>query len=178
MTTLVLSATRDEAVHVPDGLTTVITGIGKVEAAAATAAAIVRHRPSRIVNIGTAGALRTGLDGLFLPSVILNHDFDAPAIRALGATAIDEVALDDGDGTVLATGDRFVTEPVLRDALAERASLVDMEGFAVARVAATMGVPFRLVKVVSDTADESALEWQKVVDRCARRLGDWLREAP
>lgn len=172
-----MAATVDEAAYVPEGIATVITGIGKVEAAAATAFAITEHRPSVVLNVGTAGALRTGLSGLFLPSLTINHDLDAPSIRALGANAIDEVAIDDGDGSVLATGDRFVSDATLRDVLAQRAGLVDMEGFAVARVAAAMGVPVRLVKVVSDTADESALDWPDVVDGCARQLGEWLRAA-
>ncbi len=176
MTTLVVAALASEAAYVPAGLPLAITGIGKVEAASATALAIARHAPSRIVNIGTAGALRTGLHGIHLPSLAINHDLDAPSIRALGAEAVDELEIEDGDGTVLATGDRFVSDPVVRDVLAQRASLVDMEGFAVARTAAVLGVPVRLVKVVSDAADESALEWPQVVDRCARQLGDWLRQ--
>jgi hypothetical protein len=32
----------------------------------------------------------------------------------------------------------------------------------------------RLVKHVSDAADESALEWPALVDRSARVLGEWL----
>ncbi|TSD62725.1 nucleosidase [Aeromicrobium piscarium] len=175
MTTLVVAALASEAAHVPPGIPLAITGIGKVEAASATARAIAHHRPSRIVNIGTAGALRTGLHGIFLPSRAINHDLDAPSIRALGAEAVDEIAIEDGDGTVLATGDRFVSDAAVRDVLAQRASLVDMEGFAVARAAGAMDVPVRLVKVVSDAADESALEWPQVVERCARQLGDWLR---
>ncbi|MFD1861276.1 nucleosidase [Aeromicrobium camelliae] len=177
MRPLVVAATAAEAAYVPEGLPTVVTGIGKVEAAAVTALAITEHRPDVVLNVGTAGALRTGLSGLFLPSLAINHDLDAPSIRALGGQAIDEVAIADGDGSVLATGDRFVSDAAVRDVLAQRAGLVDMEGFAVARVAAAMGVPVRLVKVVSDTADESALDWPQVVDSCARRLGEWLAQS-
>ncbi len=172
---LVVAATKVEAAHVPAGLPLVLTGIGKVEAAAVTTAAIAELRPDLVLNIGTAGALRPGMSGLFVPSQVVNHDYSAEAVRALGHEAIDEIELPDGDGTVLATGDLFVTDPLVRDRLAERAHLVDMEGFAVARACQMAQVPCRLVKIVSDAADDSALDWPAVVDRCARELGDWIR---
>lgn len=172
---LVLAATAAEAHHVPDGLDVVITGIGKVDAAVVTTEAVLERRPSLVVNIGTAGALVPGTAGLFTPSRVLNHDLSAAVLRELGYPARDEIALPDGDGTVLATGDLFVTDPQVRDALAQRALLVDMEGFAVAAACARLGVPCRLVKHVSDEADASAMDWPQVVDASARVLGDWLR---
>lgn len=171
---LVIAATKSEAAYIPAGLPRVLVGIGKVEAAAATATAISERRPELVLNIGTAGALRPGLSGLFVPSLVVNHDYSADAIRALGHPAIDEVELAGGDGTVLATGDLFVTDPAVRDRLATRAHLVDMEGFAIARACQIAEVPCRLVKFVSDAADDSALDWPMVVDRCAQQLGDWL----
>jgi adenosylhomocysteine nucleosidase len=77
---------------------------------------------------------------------------------------------------VLATGDVFVSNPVIRDALAERAHLVDMEGYAVAWAAREARVPVRLVKHVSDAADESALDWPSLVEASAVALGEWLEE--
>jgi len=67
----------------------------------------VRHEQTLVVNIGTAGALHDGLAGIHLP------------------------------GTVLASGDVFVTDPAVR---------------------ARLDVPVRLVKHVSDHADESNLD--------------------
>ncbi len=176
MSVLVVSATKAEAAYVPDGLGVLVCGVGKVEAVVRTAEAISRLRPDLVVNAGTCGALREGVTGLFEPSAVVNHDFDAAGIRALGFDVEDELALPGGDGSVLATGDRFVTDPVVRDGLATRASLVDMEGYAVVRAAQAFDVPVRLVKVVSDGADESALDWPMVVDGCARRLGEWLAD--
>ena len=49
-----------------------------------------------------------------------------------------------------------------------------MEGYAVAYAALQFGVPVRLVKHVSDNADESAMDWPTMVDRSARALGAWL----
>ena len=47
-------------------------------------------------------------------------------------------------------------------------------GFAVAWAAREAGVPARIVKHVSDNADETALDWANVVDRSARDLAAWL----
>ena len=69
-----------------------------------------------------------------------------------------------------------LTEQELNDALSARADLVDMEGFAVAYAARRMGARCRLVKHVSDRADDSALDWPQQVDRSAQELARWLVE--
>lgn len=160
----------------PAGLPVVITGLGKTAAAAATTRALVesgRPEDTLVVNIGTCGALRPGLEGLHEPGVVLNHDLSADAIRALGYDPQERLEVGPSPIT-LATGDVFVSDPVVRDALAQRADLVDMEGFAVAWSARELGADVRLVKHVSDSADEGALDWPALVDRSARVLGEWL----
>ncbi|MDQ4084897.1 MAG: nucleosidase [Actinomycetota bacterium] len=175
---LVVSATRAEAAHVPDGLPVVLTGLGKTAAAAATAEALATTDLDHltVVNIGTAGSLRPGLSGIFLPSTVVNHDLSADVVRALGYDPQEVLPVPGGDGTVLATGDVFVTQPHLRARLAETAHLVDMEGYAVVYACRRRGVPVRLVKHVSDEADENAMDWPELVDHSAAELGRWLRE--
>ena len=105
---------------------------------------------------------------------MLNHDLSADVIRALGYDPQERLEVGASD-VVLATGDVFVSDPAIRDALAERAHLVDMEGYAVAWAAREAGVPVRLVKHVSDAADESALDWTSMVEGSAVALGEWLQ---
>lgn len=180
---LVVSATRAEAAHVPEGTRLLITGLGKVTAAMALAGVLTRAAHGveapieSVVNIGTAGALHDHHSGLFLPSRVTEHDLDAEVLTALGYPTVSSWEIADGDGTVLATGDSFINDSVRRAELARSADLVDMEGAAFARVAAEFGVPLRLVKVVSDAADESAVDWPSRVDAAARDLGRWLRES-
>ena len=176
--TLVVAATTAEAAYVPEHLPVVVTGLGKTAAAVATTRALAGVDLTRtcVVNVGTAGALRDGLEGLWLPGVVLNHDMNADAVRALGYDPEERLELEGGDGTVLASGDVFVTDPAFRGTLARQADLVDMEGYAVAYACRRMGVPVRLVKHVSDNADASAFDWPQLVDRSARVLGAWLEE--
>lgn len=176
---LVVSATKAEAAYVPQEFELVITGIGKVSAATAVASALARFLPGElplVVNIGTAGALHVHHGGLFVPGVVINHDISSAAIRSFGHEIVDRLVLAEGDDSVLATGDAFVSDAAVRDALAQRADLVDMEGFAVAYAAQAAGARCRLVKHVSDQADDSALDWPAQIDASARELGRWLAE--
>ena len=174
---LVIAATTAEAAHVPADLPLIITGIGKTAAAAVTTRALAGRSDLSdlvIVNIGTAGSLRDDVEGLFTPGVVINHDISAEALRAIGHDPEERLVVGDSD-VVLATGDVFITDREARDALAKRAHLVDMEGYAVVWAARQFDVPVRLVKHVSDNADhQAAFDWPEAVDNSARMLGEWL----
>lgn len=173
-----MAATAAEAAHVPAGLPLVVTGMGKTAAAVATARALAAYDDLSgltVVNIGTAGALRDELTGLHEPGVVLNHDINADIVRSLGYDPEERLVVGESE-VVLATGDVFVTDPLVRDRLALAAHLVDMEGYAVAFAARSFGVPVRLVKHVSDAADESAMDWPSLVEASAVVLGEWLEE--
>jgi adenosylhomocysteine nucleosidase len=175
---LVVAATEAEAAHLPAEVPVVITGMGKTAAATETTRALATDPDVAslvVLNVGTAGALRDGLEGLHLPGVVLNHDLSADAVRALGYDPRERLELPTGDATVLASGDVFVTDPEVRARLAERAHLVDMEGYAVAFAALRFGARVELAKHVSDNADAAALDWPELVDASARALGNWVR---
>jgi adenosylhomocysteine nucleosidase len=174
---MVVSAIRAEARYVPEGIPVVVTGIGKTAAAVAVSRALAERDTTDLVvlNVGTTGALRDGMAGLYLPSEVINHDINADAIRAIGLDPRESLKVDGGDGTVLASGDVFVTDPVIKARLAERAQLVDMEAYGVVFACREFGVPVRLVKHVSDSADEAAMDWPALVDASAKVLGEWVR---
>jgi len=176
MTALIVSATPEEAAHLPATLPVVITGVGKVAAATAVATALANRRDvTEVVNIGSAGALRDGLEGLHEIGRVWNHDLSAVVLRTLGYDPREWLTLGDGE-IALATGDVFVTDADLRALLAKEAHLVDMEGYAVAWAAQQAGVPVRLVKHVSDNADEASMDWPTLVDHSARELAAWVAE--
>lgn len=176
---LVVAAIESEAAHLPEWTDLLVTGVGKTLAAVAVTRAICEH-PHRedlvVVNIGTAGALRPGVEGLHEIGTVLNHDLSAEPIRALGLDPRERLELDPTRPTTLASGDLFVSDPAVRDELAARADLVDMEGYAIALACTELGVPVHLVKRVSDNADETAHDWSAAVDGCARDLGAWVAD--
>lgn len=179
MNFLVVAALRAEAAYLPEGLPLIVTGVGKTNAAIEVTRALVTYDDTAeltVLNIGTAGALRQGLTGLHLPSTVLNHDLNADAIRAIGLNPEERLELGTGDGSVLASGDVFVHEASVRDHLATRADLVDMEAYGVALACQRFGVRLELVKHVSDNADENSFDWPTVIDASARVLGAWVRD--
>ncbi|WP_371499743.1 nucleosidase [Kitasatospora sp. NBC_00374] len=174
---LLVVAAHEEAAHLGDGLPVLLTGMGKINATAALATVLARgDRPSEIVNLGTAGALRPGWAGTHQVSRVLQHDLDTRVLHTLtGRTYGGPIELGAEPGPVLATGDLFVSDPEARDRLAQSADLVDMEGYALATVAQRAELPIRLVKHVSDEAGAGAARtWRESVDDCAKILADWV----
>lgn len=175
---LLVVALEEEAqhLHVSD-LPVLVTGVGKVRAAVALSAVLARQRPSRVINLGTAGALREGLRGTQVVGRVLQHDYDSDAIFGLtGKHFGAPIELGEG-GPVLGTGDAFISGGAGREQLLSRGiDLVDMEGYAVALTAREFGLPVTLVKEISDGAGEGASRsWREAVDSCAERLGEWLQ---
>ena len=176
---LVVAALRSEAAYLPEGVPLVITGLGKTNAAIETTRALLAYGDTTgltVLNVGTAGALTDGFTGLHRPSTVINHDLSADAIRSLGIDPEERLELRTGDGTVLASGDVFVSDPAVRNALAAQADLVDMEAYGVALACLRFGVDLELVKHVSDNADEGAFDWPSQVDASAQVLGAWVSQ--
>ena len=175
---LVVVAVHLEAEHLGTDWPVLVTGIGKVSASQSILSLLgpldAPSRPSSLVNLGTAGALRPGVQGTYVVGQTFQHDLDSSAIAELTGTD-PSPWLSLGAGPVLATGDQFVRNPEQRSALAERADLVDMEGYAVADAARRLGLKVALVKHVSDDADHGAIKsWVESVAACSEILGRWL----
>lgn len=152
----------------------VYTGVGKVNAALAAAAAFAEERPSLAVNFGSAGAVTPGLSGLIECGRAVQRDMDLrPLGVPLGETYGDPPPhhVEWGEGPTVGTGDSFAAG---RPELA--CDLVDMEAFALARAATRAGVPFRCLKFVSDAADEAAAgDWEANKAKGAALFAEWLK---
>jgi adenosylhomocysteine nucleosidase len=171
---LLVVALGEEAEQLGDSLPVLITGVGKVRAATAVARVLATARPASVVNLGTAGGLRPGLGGVHEIGTVIQHDFASRAIEALTGIGFGP-PLVLGEGLTLATGDQFVAGGAVREALVKAADLVDMEGYAVAAACRDADVPVRLVKVVSDDADEHALRsWRETIADNAHTLKAWV----
>ena len=83
---LVVVAVIEEAQAFAHRVPTLVTGVGKVRAATATTWAAMAHRPSVILNLGTAGALRPGVLAAGIVheiGAVLQHDVNGRAIATL-----------------------------------------------------------------------------------------------
>jgi len=153
-------------------------GIGKVFAAACTEAMILKYAPKAIINIGVGGALTRSLnigDGVIGTSAV-QYDMDTSAIGdPLGwLSGLDLIHLPCDENLqnqleealkaegisyqkgVVATADRFVDDDHNRDICRQFGALVeDMEGAAVGQVCVVHGVPFGILRTISN-GDEDA----------------------
>lgn len=167
----------------PAGLI-VITGMGPAAAAAAARHVLDVHQVRHLVNAGICGALREGV----APGAV--HRIATVADEGAVATPLDlKAALPLGNDLPAA---RLVTvsAPVFggerRSRLAGVADLVDMEGHAIAGVAAARGIPCALIKGVSDLAtDQGRSDLQRnlqpvsklIADQVLSGLEAWPRES-
>ena len=157
-----------------------LSGIGKVNAALSTAL-VLQHRPDFVINTGSAGGLGSGLKvgDVVIGTQTAHHDVDItafgyaighvpqmparfesdPALCAAAekaAAAFEHAAVHRG---LIVSGDQFVHS---RESVAEvrrhfpDAQAVEMEAAAIAQSCHRFGVPFVVVRAISDLADEEA----------------------
>ncbi|MFQ5647017.1 MAG: hypothetical protein ACE5GM_08815 [bacterium] len=142
----------------------VISGMGKVKAAASTQWLIDRFSPRWVFNFGCAGGVRTGLEAgdMFLSELAVEYDYlnsegTVPAVK--GDPRILKTAVDffpDIRLGIMATGDQngitFKHKKELRDKY--RADCCDWESAAVMRVAADAEIPAAAFRVISDVSGQ------------------------
>lgn len=155
-----------------------VCGVGKVFAALCAEVMILKYAPDAIINAGVAGSLKEDLwvfDSV-LAREVLQHDMDTSAIGdppglisginkiefktdpAL-SFMIEEAAKENNIGikyVKIATGDKFVDTDEDRNAIREKfgADVCEMEGGAIAQVCYVNGVPFALLRTISDAECE------------------------
>lgn len=183
---LLVVALAEEAAGLDDTFPVLVTGVGKLRAATAVTGLLLQAgAPSVVINIGTAGALRPGFTGVHEIASVIQHDFDDAGLYGMfgqhfGAPLLLGQSPDhDAElpSPILATGDRFIAGGKERVALAKRADLVDMEGYAVVAACRGLRVPVRVVKLVSDDADEdAAATWAETVADHAHTLAAWVAQ--
>ncbi|ANE04955.1 nucleosidase [Corynebacterium crudilactis] len=180
--TLYVSATHEEAAHLPLEIDLLVTGIGTQAATMMLTKELATREvlPSRIINVGTAGALVDGMAGVYEIDYVFQHDFSSEIIADMTGkpcpNGVELARVGSLPVARLATGNSFISDSETRSRLAARASLCDMEGAALVGVAKYFGVPITLLKQVSDSADESAsTTWFDAVDAGALELADAVK---
>lgn len=161
----------------------VVCGVGKVNAALCVQVLCDCFGVTHIVNTGVAGSLCPELDiGDFVISRdAMYHDFDCHtlnpdypvgqvpglAVRAFPADSLliqyaraAAEAVHPGHSRIgrVASGDQFVCQKELKNQIIANtcALCTEMEGAAIAHAAWKNGVPFVVIRAISDKADDSA----------------------
>ena len=156
-------------------------GIGKVNAALCVQILCTKYGITHAVNTGIAGSLCAELEigDLVVSRDAMYHDFDCahfgypygkvpgmdvvsfPADETMIRLAFEAAtSVHPGHVTVgrVASGDQFVAEQSLKDRIIAntQALCTEMEGTAIAQTAYRNGIPFVILRAISDKADNSA----------------------
>ncbi|MBU4001139.1 MAG: hypothetical protein KKB94_02350 [Proteobacteria bacterium] len=133
----------------------ILSGIGKANAAMATAFCCLVHHPEIIFNFGAAGALDESLELGEVLQISRILEPDRPDLR----TSLPELhlpeTLADFKSVPLATQDRPMLTPHERKQASRYASLADMEAASVVQVCKRFETPCHVFKFVSDTPDHA-----------------------
>ena len=166
-----------------EGLPAVVVqcGVGKVNAAMCAQVLCSVYGVTHLVNTGIAGSLCAELDigDLVVSRDAMYHDFTVTAFgyphgKVPGMDVIafpaDETLVDytfaaadsvnPGHAKIgrVASGDQFVCEKIQKEKIIEvtQALCTEMEGAAIAQTAYRNGIPFVILRAISDKADDSA----------------------
>ena len=146
---------RPFKVYEGEDMVLVISGIGKVPAAAATTWVLDHYEPNRLFNLGAAGALRCSFEVGDICEIDKAIEYDRPHLLEKGMRFFDLQTSEEREFFTLATQDVPVLAPERRKDLSEHADLVDMEGAAVVQVCEFFETPVSLFKIVTDTPDHT-----------------------
>jgi nucleoside phosphorylase len=152
---LVVAATARELAPAA-GWRTLCCGVGPVDAAAATAAALAAARPAVIVHVGIAGARRAS--GLEPPAIAVGAasiycDLRVPEVWAPGRLE-PSAALVEAACRAVPSATRRAIGTSGRVGSTSGCDVEAMEGFAVLRAAALAGVPAVEVRVIANAVEE------------------------
>lgn len=157
-------------------------GIGKVNAAMCAQLLATYFHVDAIIHTGVAGSLRNEINigDVVLSTDALQHDVDATGfgyepgiiprmktsvfaadgeLRRLAkeacAAAVPGIGVHEGR---VVSGDQFITDKAAKERIAKLFGgyCTEMEGAAVAQAAYLNGIPFLIIRAISDKADNSA----------------------
>lgn len=158
-------------------------GVGKVNAALCAQVLCDCYGVTHLVNTGVAGSLCADLDigDLVVSQDAMYHDFDCSVINEnyrIGQVPGMEVLAFPAEDTLIgyafraaeevnpghtkigrvASGDQFVCEKALKEHIVSVTSALctEMEGAGIAQTAYRNGIPFVILRAISDKADNSA----------------------
>ncbi len=169
------------------------SGIGKVNAAMSTTILLEKYKPDCIINTGSAGGFNPSLNvgDAVISTEVRHHDVDVTAFgyeygqvpQLPAAFLADEKLISVAEAAanelenfqivkgLIVTGDSFMEDPARTDFVRSKfkdLQAVEMEAAAIAQVAHQFGVPFVIIRSLSDIAGkESEISFDQFIDRAA-----------
>jgi len=147
-----------------EGTVVLVSGMGMEAARIATEELIEKHGCTSVINAGVCGALDDRLERGSIHRVsVVNVDDSANA----GSLVVED------SGKRLVTVDEPVFQSDRKKALSQQADIVDMEGYAVARVCEEHNIPCIMIKGVTDFGDEEGkADIKQNIDLVSKAVAD------
>ena len=155
MNDLIIFALKDEAPNLFKYKNVFEVGVGKVNSGINTMRLILKHRPKRIINFGTAGGI-TLKKGIYRIARTIQHDVNLMALGLEPGLHLTDrrAAININDwGATCGSGDIFVSEP---NKLRVACDCVEMEAYSIAKAAEAFDLEVIIYKYISDKADSDA----------------------
>ncbi len=146
-----------------------VVGIGSIVAAAGASRLIERHRPERVVLLGTGSAYPAGPA---IGNAVVGRRFGlAYGVEALGLAYVPRapapvmsdaelVAQFDLPQHDILTAGAVTTDPELAERLADGWTVEHLEAYGVAHACAQAGIPFTaIIGITSQVGPEAHLQW-------------------
>lgn len=134
----------------------VISKVGKVNAAGAVSYGVTKFKPKAVYNVGSANSLHKDLQysNITAVSVVFQTDAYLPDASEKYSYFASGIQLDTDisqyKAGILATSDSYVDDAEIKKMLSKSFHLADMEGYAVARIAALNEIPCYIYKIIID----------------------------
>lgn len=172
---LLVFALESEAGNEFENYNKVFVGIGKVKATYHLTKALQKVKPNLIINLGTAGSTTFDRGIVVNCHRFIQRDMD---VRALGFQKFETPFSDESiileyglnieilPNGICGSGDQFEIEHINPEY-----NVIDMEAFALAKVAEQEGIDFLCLKYISDGADGNAADdWTEEVKKASVAL--------
>lgn len=183
------------------------SGIGKVNAAVCTQILADEFGVDAIINTGIAGSLKAEINigDIVLSTDVVHHDMDAtgfgyplgqiPQMEQFSFVADEALRnkvkavcrkvnpdIEVFEGRVV-SGDQFISDKARKEKISTEFAgyCTEMEGAAIAQAAALNGIPFVIIRAISDKADDSAsVDYgtfeKKAIEHSVRLVRGFLQE--
>ena len=174
--------------------------IGKVNSALTAATMIEKFEIDMLLFSGVAGSINENLKigDLIVATKLCQHDLDITAFgHPYGYVPESKVFVETNEKLnniaksvakklnikllegIIATGDQFIADPKRKEWIKEtfNADAIEMEGASVGFVCDSLGVPFFVLRAISDSADmDAGFDFDKFLEGSAKESAKFLIE--
>lgn len=176
---LLAFAMKEEAADAFQDYNCIFTGVGKVNATHALMKGIAQFQPEMIINLGTAGSTTFNRGTVVCCTNFIQRDMEVSALgfekfqtpfESIPIVLNNGIEVENLPQGTCGSGDQFEMEHTNSEY-----QVIEMEAYALAKVALIENIPFLCLKYISDGADGNAVDdWNLEIKKASIALRNAL----